>query len=222
MSQLATPTSGHDRGGQPGAAVPAAALASAAQFVALLLGQSSMRPLTILLCQPDRLGASSSPSAGAASHSWRRKSASRWSGGIVGILLDLLFLSLAVLLVFSSGLILYGSLFTAAETAFLLSKPVRGRPGVRLQVSGRGRLQQLGLPAAGRADPDRLRPGCERPWYFYALLPLFFLGFVLLPGSLGGLVCLLMVNYVPQRRKQVLGAGLVAAGWSAGPVDLSA
>src|SRR5437016_5472231 len=39
----------------------------------------------------------------------------------VGLLLDLLFLSLGVLLIFSTGLILYGSLFTAAESAFLLS-----------------------------------------------------------------------------------------------------
>ena len=66
----------------------------------------------------------------------------------------------------------------------------RGRPGVRLQVPGRGRLQQLGLPAAGQPDPDRLRAGLRRrPWYFYVLLPLFFLGFVLLPGSLGALAC---------------------------------
>jgi len=44
---------------------------------------------------------------------------------IGGMLLGLLFFSLGVLLVFSGGLILHGSLFTAAETAFLLSKPVR-------------------------------------------------------------------------------------------------
>jgi ABC-2 type transport system permease protein len=33
---------------------------------------------------------------------------------------------------------------------------------------------------------------------------MFFLGFVLLPGSVGALFCLLIVNYVPRRRKQVL------------------
>ena len=85
----------------------------------------------------------------------------------------------------------------------------RGRSGVRLQVPGRGGVQQLGLPAAGDAHPDRLRPGRRRPWYFYVLLPLFFLGFVLLPGSLGALAVLLIVNFVPQQRKQVLGMCLV-------------
>jgi ABC-2 type transport system permease protein len=36
------------------------------------------------------------------------------------------------------------------------------------------------------------------------VLPLFFLGFVLLPGSIGAILCFLIVNFVPQRRKQVL------------------
>jgi ABC-2 type transport system permease protein len=49
---------------------------------------------------------------------------------------------------------------------------------------------------------------CNGPWYFYAYLLLFFLGFVLLPGSLGGLIALLVVNYVPRQRKQLL-LGLV-------------
>src|SRR5207302_1912496 len=55
------------------------------------------------------------------------------------------------------------------------------------------------------------------PWYFFAVMPLFFLGFVLLPGSLGALSALLMVNFLPRRRKQILAsvialvAGLI--GW---------
>ena len=44
------------------------------------------------------------------------------------------------------------------------------------------------------------------PWHFFVLLPLFFLGFILLPGAVGGLACLLIVNFVPRRRKQVLAA----------------
>src|SRR5262249_42114175 len=45
------------------------------------------------------------------------------TGGIVGTLFDLLFLALAGLLVFSTGLILYSSLFTAPEAGFLLTTP---------------------------------------------------------------------------------------------------
>src|SRR5206468_8655471 len=47
------------------------------------------------------------------------------------------------------------------------------------------------------------------PWSYYALLPLFLVGFLLLPGSVGAMACFLIVNVTPQRRKQVL-AGFVA------------
>src|SRR5262245_49831034 len=46
-------------------------------------------------------------------------------GAIVGVLFDLMFASLGMMLVLSTGLILYSSLFNAAETAFLLSTPAR-------------------------------------------------------------------------------------------------
>jgi ABC-2 type transport system permease protein len=42
------------------------------------------------------------------------------------------------------------------------------------------------------------------PWHYYIFLLLFFIGFTLLPGSLGALICLLIVNYVPRQRKTVL------------------
>src|SRR5207244_8668419 len=44
-------------------------------------------------------------------------------GGIVSFLLDFLFLALLVLLIFSTGLILYSSLFTTPEARFLLITP---------------------------------------------------------------------------------------------------
>src|SRR5439155_1835658 len=48
-----------------------------------------------------------------------------FAGGIIGILFDFLFLSLLVMLFFSSGIIVYGSLFSSPESAFLLSTPAR-------------------------------------------------------------------------------------------------
>jgi ABC-2 type transport system permease protein len=43
-------------------------------------------------------------------------------------------------------------------------------------------------------------------------LPLFFIGFILLPGAVGSILCLLVVNFFPQRKKQmvILGAVLIA------------
>src|SRR5262249_26462539 len=42
------------------------------------------------------------------------------------------------------------------------------------------------------------------PWYFYALLPVYLLGYVLLPGSVSAAACLLLVRYMPRNRKQFL------------------
>jgi ABC-2 type transport system permease protein len=170
--------------------------------------QSSMRPLTIFMCSLVV---------------WCFVFAISWggflflqttvnvpmTGEIVGVLLDLLFLSLAVLLVFSSGLILYGSLFASPETTFLLSTPVAADQVFAYKFQGAIAFSSWAFLLLG--VPILIAYGivCEASWIFYVLLPLFFLGFTLLPGSLGGLAALLIVNYFPQRRKQVLAACLV-------------
>src|SRR5262245_57883625 len=46
-------------------------------------------------------------------------------GSILGLLFDFLFVALTLLLIFSSGLILYSSLFRSTEAAFLMSTPAR-------------------------------------------------------------------------------------------------
>jgi len=177
----------------------------------LLLGQSSMRPLTILLCSLVVWAFVFAVSWGGFAF-LQNEVGVPLEGGIVGILLDLLFLSLAVLLVFSSGLILYGSLFASAETTFLLSKPVAADQVFAYKFQGAVAFSSWAFLLLG--GPILIAYGlvCDAPWYFYALLPLFFLGFVLLPGSLGALFALLIVNYVPQRRKQVIAVLLAALG----------
>jgi ABC-2 type transport system permease protein len=44
----------------------------------------------------------------------------------------------------------------------------------------------------------------QAPWHFYVFLGLFFVGFALLPGSVGALLCLLVVNFIPRQRKILL------------------
>jgi ABC-2 type transport system permease protein len=138
-------------------------------------------------------------------------------GAIVGMLLDLLFVALGVLLLFSTGLILYGSLFGSPETAFLLSGPVAADQVFAYKFQGAVAFSSWAFLLLG--GPVLIAYGlvCSGPWYFYAFLPLFFLGFVLLPGCLGSLAALLLVNYVPRRRKQVLTLTLAVAaalvGW---------
>ncbi|HZU35820.1 MAG TPA: hypothetical protein VFA18_07925, partial [Gemmataceae bacterium] len=129
---------------------------------------------------------------------------------IVGITFDLLFLALALMLIFSGSIILYSSLFSSAEVTFLLSTPAATDQVFAYKYQGAIAFSSWAFILLG--SPMLIAYGVVFgvPWYFYAVLPLFFLGFVLLPGSVGALISLLVVNYIPKRRKQVLVICLLA------------
>lgn len=132
-----------------------------------------------------------------------------FAGGIVTFLFDLLFLSLAVLLIFSGGIILYGSLFTSAETAFLLGLPARADQVFAYKFQTAVAFSSWAFLLLGGPVLLAYAVAYDVPWYFYALLPLFFIGFVLLPGSLGALGCLVVVNVMPRKQKHALAAAVI-------------
>jgi ABC-2 type transport system permease protein len=127
-----------------------------------------------------------------------------FAGGIVGILFDLLFFALGLMLLFSTSIILYSSLFSATETAFLMSTPAAADQIFAYKYQGAIAFSSWAFVLLG--SPLLIAYGWvfNVPWYFYVLLPLFFLGFTLLPGSLGALLCLLLVNFFPHQRRQVI------------------
>jgi ABC-2 type transport system permease protein len=134
-----------------------------------------------------------------------------FSGRIVGALFDFLFLALAVLLIFSGGLILYSSLFSAAETNFLLATPVRADAVFAYKFQAAVAFSSWAFLLLG--IPILVSYGLvfAVPWFYYALLPVFFIGFLLVPGSVGAIACFLIVNVTPQRRRQVLAGVIVLA-----------
>lgn len=183
----------------------------------VLLGRSVVRLVTILAC-------SLFIWAGVFALSWLgffalfRELRVPPNGAIMSTLFNLLFIVLGVLLVFSTGIILYSSLFASAETTFLLSTPAPADQVYAFKYQGAVGFSSWAVILLG--SPILIAWGIIHrgtPWYFYAIMPLFFLGYVLLPGSLGALICLAVVNFVPRRRKQVLvwGAALVLflVGW---------
>src|SRR5205814_10732377 len=91
-------------------------------------------------------------------------------GDIVGIIFDLMFLTLGVMLVFSTGLILHGSLFAQAETAFLLSKPVRADRVFAYKFQGAVAFSSWAFLILG--GPVLIAYGlvCTAPLSFYAFL----------------------------------------------------
>jgi len=134
----------------------------------------------------------------------------RWAFPLDGKLIELLFktmfFALSVLLIFSTGIILYSSLFGAQESWFLLSSPVPADHVFRYKFQGAVAFSSWAFILLG--TPILLAYGIEvrdgAPWYFYPILPLFFFGFVLLPGCVGSLIVLLLVNFLPRRKRQAL------------------
>ncbi|MCZ2341635.1 MAG: hypothetical protein LC104_07535 [Bacteroidales bacterium] len=125
-------------------------------------------------------------------------------GLIVGGLFDLMFFTLGIMLIFSTGIILYASLFTAPEARFLLCSPARADKvfGAKFQQAvlfSSWAFLILGLPILVSYGLV-----AEVPWYFYPLLPAYLLGFVLLPGSISAMACLVLVRYLPRNRRQVM------------------
>jgi ABC-2 type transport system permease protein len=128
------------------------------------------------------------------------------NGNILATLFDFMFLALTVMLTFSTAIILYSSLFSSAESWYLLAGPLPEDHVFAYKFQGAVAFSSWAFVLLG--SPILIAYGIEveggAPWYFYLVLPLFFLGFVLLPGSLGALVALMFVNFLPRHRKQVL------------------
>ncbi|GIW82247.1 MAG: hypothetical protein KatS3mg105_4054 [Gemmatales bacterium] len=126
------------------------------------------------------------------------------TGAIVSVLFDFMFLVFFVMLIFSNGIILYSSLFSSAETTFLLTTPARADQIFAYKFEGALGFSSYAFVLLG--SPVLIAHGLAVgvDWHFYVLLVMFISGFVLLPGSLGALACLLLVKFLPRRRKQFL------------------
>lgn len=118
--------------------------------------------------------------------------------------------SLMVMLLASSGVLLYSSLYRSDEARFLLTLPARAQRVFlhKLQEStlfGSWNFLLLGSPllvAHGIVQ--------SAAWTYYAALLPLLVAFVCIPCSLGALCCLLIVRWLPTYRVQWLSAvGLV-------------
>jgi len=133
---------------------------------------------------------------------------------MVGAIFGMFFAALMIMLVFSSGIILYGSLFRSPEVAFLLTIPARtGRIFVH-KFQEAMVFSSWGFLLLG--SPMLLAYGivARAPWYYYAMLPVFMVAFVYIPAAIGGILCLVITCKLPTRRIHVLifAAVLVIAG----------
>jgi len=131
------------------------------------------------------------------------------------------FAALWVMLVFSSAIILYSSLFRAGDTALLLTMPARVE---RIFVH---KFQEAMLLSSWAflllSSPMLLAYGIVvgGPWYYFVMLLPFLLSFTYIPAGIGAILCMLIVRYLPRGRFLVLAltalavlALAVSIGWS--------
>src|ERR1700677_1223203 len=124
----------------------------------------------------------------------------------MGSIFDILFFSLTMLLIFSTGIILYSSLFASQETAFLLTTPVPADHIFSYKLQGAIAFSSWAFVLLG--SPVLIAYGVVMKggaaWPYFPALVLFFLGFILIPGTIGALITLVVVNIVPRDRKQLM------------------
>ncbi|HEV3164761.1 MAG TPA: hypothetical protein VGZ22_12100 [Isosphaeraceae bacterium] len=141
---------------------------------------------------------------------------------ITTYLFSLFFLSLLVMLVFSTGIILYTGLFTSREAAFLLTTPATADRIFSYKFQEAMAFSSWGFLLLGSPMLVAYGISVEAPWPFYPLLLAFLIAFVLIPGSLGAVGAILVAHFFPRRRRTVLvlGAlGLLLVGlWLIGRV----
>ena len=106
---------------------------------------------------------------------------------LMELLFDIFFFTLTMLLIFSTGIILYSGLFSGPESDFLMATPIPDDHVFSYKFQGALAFSSWAFVLLG--SPVLFAYGIEvgegAPWYYYVALPLFFLGFLLIPGSSG-------------------------------------
>jgi len=131
----------------------------------------------------------------------------------VQFVFHLFFASLNVMLVFSSGIILYTGLYNSPETLYLLALPVRPERIVLYKFQEAVFYSSWGFFLL--ASPIMIAYGivAAAPWYYYLLLLPLIISFVYIPCGVGAICCLLVIHKLPHLRKMiVISAALLVAG----------
>jgi ABC-2 type transport system permease protein len=127
------------------------------------------------------------------------------------------FASLTLMLLFSSAVILYGSMYRATEAQYLLTLPARGERIFQHKFQEAMFFASWGFLLLG--SPMLIAYGVvgDSPWYYFALLPFFMGAFVYIPGSFGAIACVLVIHRLTNRRQYVVAGTVIAvlalSGW---------
>jgi Putative ATP-binding cassette len=113
------------------------------------------------------------------------------------------FVSLTFMLVVSTGVILYGSLYRAREVRLLLTTPARAERVFAYKFHEAMLFSSWGFVLLG--TPMLVAYGVVEAasWHYFVLLLPFLVAFVFIPGSIGAVLCLCVARHLPRNRQQV-------------------
>ncbi len=124
-------------------------------------------------------------------------------------LFSMFFLSILIMLFFSTGIITYTGLFHSREGVFLLSTPATTDRIFAYKFAEAVAMSSWGFFLLGSPLMVAYGLTVEAPIAFYGMFLVYLFTFVMIAGSLGAIAAILVANVFPKRQKLVLaGAGL--------------
>ena len=123
---------------------------------------------------------------------------------VISLLFNAFFSSLMIMLTFSTGILLYGSMYCSPEIRLLLTLPTRAEAIFSHKFHESMWFSSWGFVLLG--SPMLVAYGVVRgsPWTFYLLLLPFMVSFVVIPATLGGICCLAAVAWLGRLRLHAL------------------
>jgi ABC-2 type transport system permease protein len=119
---------------------------------------------------------------------------------------SLFFLSLLMMLFFSTGIITYAGLFQRREAAFLLTTPASADRIFSYKFFEAIAVSSWAFILLGSPLMAGYGLSATVHWSFYALFFGYLFAFVLIPGSLGAIAAVLVARCFPRRQKTILAA----------------
>ncbi len=141
---------------------------------------------------------------------------------VMEYLLAVFFLSLTLMLVFSNGIIAYGSLYRSKESLFLLAAPLRYDEIFLYKFMESVVFSSWAFLFLGTPLMVAYGQFYGADWGYYAGTMLFFGAFIFIPAGVGAVIAVLIATFLPGRKRRLIGMGvglgLIVAAWAAGSV----
>lgn len=119
---------------------------------------------------------------------------------IVQAIFNMFFFALFLMLIFSSGVILYGSLFRSGEVTYLLTMPIREERIFQHKFQRAVMLSSWGFVLLGSPMLVAYGVVAHAPWYYHAMMLPMLVAFVFIPAGIGAILLLVIMHFFPRKR----------------------